>query len=155
MCICRGTGGAGSRAAVAAMQLPSWGGDAPPRRGYVRVMQTMLGDTLSCPSELLVWAGFSFLIWSGACIMVQGQPGDGRVGRLAGSGGEPGTPVSRYDLLVLLKVISHCSQVCSAGPAHPSLPWALPIPHSSLGRSRRHRPGVLPSACPGCLLCPC
>lgn len=128
-------------------ELPSQGGNAPQDGGYVSVVQTMLGDILSFPSELLVWAGFSFLSWSGACIIVQGQPGNGWVGRLAGNGGEPGTPVSWYDLLVLLKVISDCSQVCSAGPAHPSLPTSGELCSSgcALKQSHRHRPGVLPS----------
>lgn len=54
VCVCKGIGGAGSGTAVAAMQLPSQGGNAPQDAGYVSVTRTMLGDTLSFPSELLV-----------------------------------------------------------------------------------------------------
>ena len=87
---------------------------SPHDGGYIAVMQTMLGDTLSLPSELLVWAGFSFLSWSGACIICSRSAKECWVGRLAGSGGEPVIPIFWCDLFVFLKVISDYRQVCSA-----------------------------------------
>lgn len=82
--------------------------------GYITVMQTMLGDILSLPSELPVWAGFSFLSWSGACIICSRSSKECWVGRLTGSGGEPPIPVFRCDLFVFLRVISDYRQVFSA-----------------------------------------
>lgn len=56
-----------SRAAVTDVQLKSQGGCVPPRWRLCKCV--MLGDILSLPSCASSMAGFTFLSWSGACII--------------------------------------------------------------------------------------